>query len=60
MDAGNKLSLSIVVVEEEGVVDLDAVRQAVLPLLSSTHLLFARQIQIHSQVSNSLSNLDLT
>ena len=59
MDAGNKLSLSIVVVEEEGVVDLDAVRQAVLPLLSSTHLLFARQIQIHSHVSNSLSNLDL-
>ena len=40
-DAYKKLSLAgatpLIVVEEQGVVDLDAVRQAVLPLIFATH-----------------------
>ena len=35
--SGRAHATSLIVVEEEGVIDLDAVRQAVLPLISSTH-----------------------
>ena len=35
--SGRARATSLIVVEEEGVIDLDAVRQAVLPLISSTH-----------------------